>query len=242
MAGVILLAGAWHSSWCWHKVTPALEAQGHDVLAPELPGMGEDPTPHRQLTLDKWARFALFEASRFPEPPVLVAHCRAGAIASRAAELEPYAFASILYVAGFMLPRGTSILDPQNYRQALSPTGPINLMDGEASITMDPDFALKTLYHLTPEAEARDAAARLEPEPLAPMLEELDITDENYGRVRRGYVQCVQDRAINLARQQQMCAMQPCAVLRINCDHAPFLSRPSQLANLIDEWAAEDAA
>ena len=41
----ILIHGAWHGAWCWHKLVPLLEAQGHRVIAPDLPSMGADPTP-----------------------------------------------------------------------------------------------------------------------------------------------------------------------------------------------------
>ncbi|MBF6619703.1 MAG: alpha/beta fold hydrolase [Patulibacter sp.] len=38
----VLLPGAGGASWYWHRVAPALEAAGHDVLAIELPGADED--------------------------------------------------------------------------------------------------------------------------------------------------------------------------------------------------------
>ena len=53
----LLLHGAWHGAWCWRKLAPLLEAQGHRVIAPDLPSMGEDITPPAVITLDYWARF-----------------------------------------------------------------------------------------------------------------------------------------------------------------------------------------
>ena len=47
-----------HGGWCWHKLVPLLEAQGHRVLAPDLPGMGEDPTPLAEVTMGTWAELS----------------------------------------------------------------------------------------------------------------------------------------------------------------------------------------
>jgi pimeloyl-ACP methyl ester carboxylesterase len=51
MATFVLVHGAWHGGWCWHKIVPLLEAKGHRVLAPDLPGLGEDHTPLADLSL-----------------------------------------------------------------------------------------------------------------------------------------------------------------------------------------------
>ena len=54
----ILIHGAWHGSWCWERVIALLQAPGHHVLAPDLPGMGEDDsTPLNEITLDGWAHY-----------------------------------------------------------------------------------------------------------------------------------------------------------------------------------------
>ena len=45
MTTFVLIHGAWHGGWCWEKVAPLLEARGHRVLAPDLPGHGANRTP-----------------------------------------------------------------------------------------------------------------------------------------------------------------------------------------------------
>src|SRR5689334_13867030 len=37
----VLVHGAWHGGWCWKKLTPLLQAAGHQVVTPTLTGMGE---------------------------------------------------------------------------------------------------------------------------------------------------------------------------------------------------------
>ena len=37
----VLVHGAWHGAWCWERLTPHLQAAGHQVRALTLAGMGE---------------------------------------------------------------------------------------------------------------------------------------------------------------------------------------------------------
>ena len=41
MATYVLVHGGGHGGWCWRKLTPLLRAEGHDVVAPTLTGLGE---------------------------------------------------------------------------------------------------------------------------------------------------------------------------------------------------------
>jgi pimeloyl-ACP methyl ester carboxylesterase len=42
MASFVLVHGSWHGGWCFDAVKALLEAEGHEVIAPDLPGMGGD--------------------------------------------------------------------------------------------------------------------------------------------------------------------------------------------------------
>ena len=37
----VLVHGAWHGAWAWHRLAPLLRQAGHDVSAPTLSGLGE---------------------------------------------------------------------------------------------------------------------------------------------------------------------------------------------------------
>ena len=56
MANFLLIHGAWHGAWCWHKVIPAIEALGHQAIAIDLPSHGRDKTPVAEATLESYAR------------------------------------------------------------------------------------------------------------------------------------------------------------------------------------------
>jgi pimeloyl-ACP methyl ester carboxylesterase len=41
MACFVLVHGSWHGAWCWSRLAPLLRADGHDVHAPTLSGLGD---------------------------------------------------------------------------------------------------------------------------------------------------------------------------------------------------------
>ena len=51
MKTFILIHGSWHNAWNWHKVVPLLEKEGHKAIAMDLPGMGRDKTPIREVKM-----------------------------------------------------------------------------------------------------------------------------------------------------------------------------------------------
>jgi pimeloyl-ACP methyl ester carboxylesterase len=86
MARFVLVHGAWHGGWCWERIVPLLGAAGHEVLAPDLPGLGADRTPFAADVLAQWADFVAGLVRGAAEPAVLVGHSRGGLVISEAAE------------------------------------------------------------------------------------------------------------------------------------------------------------
>ena len=77
MATFVLVHGAWHGAWCWDKVVPLLEAKGHTVVAPDLPGHGDDETPrvnapHTPETKAAYLPPPVQTTTPAPAPPVPV--------------------------------------------------------------------------------------------------------------------------------------------------------------------------
>lgn len=56
MAAFVLIHGSWHGAWRRDLLVPRLKAAGHSVIAPDLPGRGEDRSPLADATLDGWAK------------------------------------------------------------------------------------------------------------------------------------------------------------------------------------------
>ncbi|MFN8590135.1 MAG: alpha/beta fold hydrolase [Thermomicrobiales bacterium] len=118
MATFIAVHGGWHGGWCWQRVTPLLERQGHRVPAPDLPAHGDD---HNSVTARPWEHYAATIAGlieRQPASVILVGHSSGGMVISAAARLVPDRIAALVYLAAFLLPPGAT-------PRALSPRTPV---------------------------------------------------------------------------------------------------------------------
>jgi pimeloyl-ACP methyl ester carboxylesterase len=230
---IVLVPGAWHGAWCWHRLAPLLEARGHRVLTPELAATGDDATSAQAIKLETWARQIVDALTLESEPALLVGHSRAGAIISRAAELAPERIERLVYLAAYLLPAGMSVAEEA--RADADSLIAANMIPADTGVTCDlaPGIARQAFYGDCDAATAEAALARLRPEPLRPLVTPLRVTAERFGRVPRAYIECTRDRTISLAAQRRMQAAWPCEpVLTLESGHSPFLSHPEVLA----EW------
>jgi pimeloyl-ACP methyl ester carboxylesterase len=229
MTTFVLVSGAWHAGWCWERVTPLLEAQGHKALRPDLFGMGPDPTPLSQVTLAGWADQVadLVRAQR--EPVVLVGHSRGGIVISEVAERVPEHIQQLVYLAAFLLPNGVSLSSAMPDRDGKSDDllrpGPDN------TTTISADRVGQVFYNSTSAEWVKRAAELLTPEPMAVFATPLRLSDARFGQVRRAYIECELDRAVPLKLQRSFQTQLPCEpVISLATDHSPFYSAPEELA------------
>jgi pimeloyl-ACP methyl ester carboxylesterase len=110
MSDVVLVHGAWHGSWCWRRVVPALWAAGHRVLPVTLTGLGE--RAHQLSTEVTLANHVadVVTAVRAEEcrNAVLVGHSAAGLVITAAADQLGDAVGPLVYVDGFVPEPGES--------------------------------------------------------------------------------------------------------------------------------------
>lgn len=240
MARYILVHGAWHGGWCWEEIVPGLEARGHVVVAPDLPGMGPAQEGVAPPTLDDWANFVADLARISGEGAILVGHSRGGLVISRAAELAPEAIVRLVYVAAVLAGPGETLADAVLH-------GRSEPMALSAGIAIDPHSRRSRLKDLatakdmffgnSSDAVARRAFARLKEEPFDIVRTRLELTPERYGRVPRTYVECLRDVALPIEVQRALCARHPCEIATLDTDHSPYYSMPAELTNILHEAA-----
>lgn len=239
MARYILVHGAWHGGWCWEEIVPRLCGLGHDVRAPDLPGMGADAGSGHVATLDEWAMFVAGMARAADEPAILVGHSRGGTVISRAAELAPEAVAHLVYLAAVMpLPGQTMAALFDNATEARTPhaAGSITMSDdGRTSRWHARSTAIPAFYGTTSAAQAAAAFDRLTPEPTSMRDAPMPLTAARYGSVARTYIHCERDESVPPGLQRAMVAAQPCATISLDTDHSPFYCAPDALAATLHE-------
>jgi pimeloyl-ACP methyl ester carboxylesterase len=237
MGTFVLVSGAWHAGWCWERIVPLLEAQGHRALAPDLLGMGDNSTPPGAVTLAGWAEQIAAIVMAQGEPVILVGHSRGGVVISAVAERVPDRIASLVYLAAALVPSGESLVS-HKARLTANPSPPSMIVHDNGTSTCRPEAVGPWFYGMTAPEWVERAAARLCPEPLAPMTTPLQLTGARFGSVRRAYIECTQDRAMTLVNQREMQAILPCAaVATLDSDHSPFYSAPDALVDALLEVA-----
>jgi pimeloyl-ACP methyl ester carboxylesterase len=194
--------------------------------------MGADTTPLAKVTLSAAVASITSVVNALPDAPILVGHSLAGLVLSEVAEQIPDRVAGLVYVAAALLPNGVSF--QEGLEQGAERSGLILSEDG-LSVSYDPDYAMETFYNTTDPDVARRALSRLTPQPLAPIQVPLKLTRQRFGRVRRAYIECTEDRTIAISLQRQMREVLPCEpVFTLSTDHSPFLSAPDAFTNCLE--------
>ena len=191
MASFVLIHGSWHGGWSFDLVKALLEQQGHEVIAPDLPGMGGDDAEMARITLQGWADFTIETCRKASQRPVVLAgHSRGGIVISQAAETAPDAVDALVYICAMMLPDGWSrsefkTLEAPNpaFDALISPT------PGGAGTVISGADPASIFAHLSPPDLAARAMARLVSEPHTPRATPIHVTPERWGRIPRTYVE-----------------------------------------------------
>ena len=220
----ILVHGAWHGPWCWDKVTAFLEDRGDTVFAPELP-LAE--------SLSAYVEVVINAVKSAEAPVVLVGHSMAGAVVSLVAEAVPDLIERLVFLAAFAPQDGESINDKA--RMSLASALRDNMdVNSEGLVTVKEDVIASAFYHDCAKANIDAAIPRLRAQNPAAFGERLRLSAENYGRVPKHYIECIEDQAIHVSLQRQMAETAGCTLINtLRTSHSPFFSAPAALAALL---------
>lgn len=235
MSTIILIHGAWHGSWCWYKVVPILENKGHKVIAIDLPRYGNKIPQTTDIFLDTYVNCVGEILSKQTSPVILVGHSMGGIVVSQLAEYYPEKISLSVYLAAFLLTDGQSLLSAASVdRDSLIPPNlEIDQIDRVAKI--NPKAIANIFYHDCLPEDIKLAQSLLLPQPLTPMNTPIKITNSNFGKVGRIYIETLQDRAMSPSLQKQMYLATPCQkIISLNSGHSPFFSIPQELAQIFD--------
>ena len=107
MTCFVLVHGAHHGGWCWYKLAALLEARGHRVHAPDLPGHGRNAAMPSTLAAYVDHITAILDGEE--GPVVLLGHSMGGAAITGAGEARPKKVAHIVYLSAFITEPGQSM-------------------------------------------------------------------------------------------------------------------------------------
>jgi pimeloyl-ACP methyl ester carboxylesterase len=186
MASFVLVHGAWHDGSAWDQVARRLEAKGHRPFTPTIAGHGKGVNK-RVNHADCTRSIVDFIVREGLNDFILVGHSFGGTIISKVAEAVPERIRRLVFVNGFVLRDGYSLVDE------------VPPATAAAFIEMAKDSPENTFllpFQVWRETFTNDAdletAKRtydaLSPEPLQPCIDKLDLKKFYSLTLPRSYV------------------------------------------------------
>lgn len=227
---IALVHGSYHGAWCWDLLRPELERLGHRVIGIDLPI--SDPTAGAA----EYAR-VVAEAIEPGIVPMLVGHSMAGLVIPLVAASRPVR--NLVFLAAFLPSPGRSANEQRETEPIDGRVPPVTAewTDlGNGVWMIGPDTATELFYHDAPAEVARWATERLRPQAYTALNEITPLA--TWPDVECRSIVCRDDRAINpdwvreAARQRL-----GTEAIELDGSHSPFLTRPAELARILDSLA-----
>ena len=238
MTTFVLIHGAWHGGWCWHKVVARLESRGHSVFAPDLPGHGRDPMPIASVTLGDLVRRVHQVIDTQSEPVVLLGHSYGGAIITQASEARSAKVRSLVYLTAFLPDHGQTLMNLAGQDGESHLAGNVIASPDGDVLTVKEDCLRDCFYGQCGDDDIALARTRLGPEATAGMRTAMQTSAQGFGRLPRYYVECLKDNTITPAMQKKLYTAMPCErVFSLDTDHSPFFSAPDTLVEILTQIA-----
>lgn len=233
---IVFVHGAFMNAASWDPLREVLGDGGYRTLAVTLPGRSGGPETMPSLAE---YRDAVLDAIRAEAKPVLlVGHSFGGITIANVAEAAPGRIAGLVYLAAYLPTDGQSLqmLAGMDRDSRAAAAFVIDGARGVASIA--PSARGELFCNDCKPATAAAAAAMMVEEPLAPLGQPAEL-GQAYAGVRRFYIRTARDRVISPAQQDRMIAASPVeAVLTLDAGHAPMLSQPEALAEMLMQLGA----
>jgi pimeloyl-ACP methyl ester carboxylesterase len=239
----ILVHGGYHGAWCWSKVTPELEALGHEVVAIDLPGAGE--RVDEKATISSWRQAV---TNVIEEGDILVGHSMGGYVISMAADEVPEKIGRLIYLAAAAPIEGQSMRDAtpiedhwkeitglefDEYSRIIETPVQGPVLDLTNKRAVDDIF-----YHDCSPEDQQWAFEHLTPLPVEPTSTPLSLNRFWQARIPRDFIVCTDDHSHPIAWDNEF--MQRLGVTTsfgIVSSHSPFISRPSETAQVFHACA-----
>jgi pimeloyl-ACP methyl ester carboxylesterase len=224
----VFIHGAWHGAWCWDRLLAEMQARGHLVVAMDL------PVDNGNATFEDYADAVLAAYPPDVDDAVLVGHSLGAMVvplvaASRPAALMIFLCGVVPNVSGQPWDDAPPMDRPEAYQT--------DILEDQSRVFRSAEAARITFYaDCTPE-DATWAFEHLRPQNSRSLwdrpypLTELPDTP-------RGAIAAIDDAAITIEFSRAVTKPRlGVDLIEIPGAHSPFLARPYELADLLDQLA-----
>jgi pimeloyl-ACP methyl ester carboxylesterase len=222
---IVLIHGAWVNGSCWQEVIPILQNSGYKVVAAPLPlaNFAEDVSCAKRVIADQKGQV------------VVVGHSYGGAVITEAAAGNTHVKA-LVFIAAFSPDVGESLKSLQE-GFARMPIGDAIVPAAAGFLYLDPARFHSVMAHDLPESQAAVLAAVQIPQFGASFI--TPIKDAAWKTIPSWFLISTADRAIDPNQQRFGAKRMGARVTEVNAGHLPMLSKPKEVAEIIE--AASDA-
>jgi pimeloyl-ACP methyl ester carboxylesterase len=230
---IVIVHGAWSSANDWQHVAGYLTCAENNLIMVNLPGHGSDETPISNISLQLYV-YEVLKAIGNATDITLVAHSFGGIVISEVAELIAPQIKKLIYIAAFVPKNGDSLLSIAQ-TDSESHIGKNLTVDETAGVAIITKEAITDVFLAdAPKAVAEYVTNNLRPEPSAPLVSPVTLTDDNFGKLNKVYVHSQNDHTIGFSLQQKM--VKEAGILRtysLPSSHTPFIVFPQILSSII---------
>jgi pimeloyl-ACP methyl ester carboxylesterase len=228
MTTFVLVHGAYHGAWCWDRLVPELERQGHRAVAVNLP-CDDAGAGFAEYTA---AALAAMDAAGVGEDAIAVGHSLGGFTIPLIAEKRRIARLVFLCTAPTIAGTAPHALRASIITDAYSAIP--RFKDPAGRTLFAPGDARMGFFHDCDDATAAWAVARLRPQGSRPLTEPWPL--KRWPDAARSMILTRDDRAIRLsaAVEASRIILDGGEPTVLEGSHSPFLSRPAELAGMLD--------
>ncbi|MBY8858704.1 alpha/beta hydrolase [Nocardia sp. CA2R105] len=232
MSTFVLIHGSHHGGWCWEKVRVALEANGHQVWCPTLPGFGErsaelenEDSPFNLLIGDV---VRLIEEQGLRDV-VLVGHSLGGIVARGVAITATERIQSLVYVDGGILDYGESPWDKIPDAQRADRLTRTRLRNGVRIL----DPPRPESFGITDPDQVEWMKERLSPQAFSIYDDRFPFEGKPEALLKTMYVECVVPVHHAASRHRARARTMGLEVRTLETSHDAMITAPGQLVDML---------
>jgi pimeloyl-ACP methyl ester carboxylesterase len=230
----VLVHGSWQGGWCWDEVRSRLQAYGHRVLAPTLPGRGHVAEDRSGIGHDDNVAAVLLALDTAGDGPVvLVGHSLGGMTISQVADRRPDRIDRLVYCAAFVPDDGQSAADlmPEPARTGFAELAAAR---PDRAIPMPWELWRTNFIQTADEQLAWTSFVRLVPDPYRPVFEPVRLRRPVHRELPSSFIAMRADKTMPPGFwHPDMTGRLGRGVVEIDGDHEAMLSTPARLADAL---------
>lgn len=239
-ATFVLVHGAGHGGWCWQRVARLLRAEGHEVHAPSLTGLGDrshllSPEVGLDTHIEDVASLLYHEDLR---DVILVGHSYGGMVITGAADRALARVAQLVYLDAAIPFSGEALASVSPALDRVRETEG-RFVDGVELLLFPDQPTARAIYGVEDEADWAWMLPRLRPQPWRTFSEPLELKHpEAIAALPRTVINCPSTLAMRGENEKLDRYFTGDRVWEIDTGHDTMITEPEKTAEMLLRLAA----